>query len=184
MKKDRKRVCPLEKAKKLDSFFRRLIHNPKKIFGKYVKEDMTVLDIGCGPGLFAIELANIVKDGKVIAADLQQGMLDILKKKIAGKEIEKTIELHKCDDDKIGISEKVDLVVAFYVVHELPSLENFLGEMKQIMKKDSYMVIAEPKTHVTKKEFEAYIEKAESLGFEFVEKPLILFSRAVVLKNG
>jgi ubiquinone/menaquinone biosynthesis C-methylase UbiE len=37
---------------------------------------MTVLDIGCGPGFFTIDMARMVGDsGRVIAADLQAAML-------------------------------------------------------------------------------------------------------------
>ena len=37
----------------LDTFrIRRLIQNPYKIVGEYVKEGQTVLDLGCGPGFF------------------------------------------------------------------------------------------------------------------------------------
>ena len=64
---------------------------------------MTVLDLGCGPGFFSVALAQIVSDtGKVIAVDLQEGMLQKLKDKIKGTELENRITLHKCEEDKIG----------------------------------------------------------------------------------
>jgi len=47
-----KHVCPVESAKGLDNFFRKLVQNPKKILKDYVKKGMTVLDVGCGPGFF------------------------------------------------------------------------------------------------------------------------------------
>ena len=55
---------------------------------------MLVLDIGCGPGLFSFEMAQM--GAHVIAADLQQEMLDKLKNKIKGLEIEKNIKIVKC----------------------------------------------------------------------------------------
>jgi 2-polyprenyl-3-methyl-5-hydroxy-6-metoxy-1,4-benzoquinol methylase len=51
------RVCPVEKAKHLDSFFRKILQNPQKILRKYINKGMTVLDFGCGPGFFTIEIA-------------------------------------------------------------------------------------------------------------------------------
>ena len=45
-----KRVCPVEIADGLDNRVRRLLQNPQRILGNYVKEGMTALDLGCGPG--------------------------------------------------------------------------------------------------------------------------------------
>ncbi|MCX6138897.1 MAG: methyltransferase domain-containing protein, partial [Ignavibacteriales bacterium] len=76
MDSERNRVCPVEYANSLDSKIRKWLQNPKKILAPYVQEGMTVLDIGCGPGFFSIEMAKMVgKTGKVISADLQEGML-------------------------------------------------------------------------------------------------------------
>jgi len=79
-----KRVCPVEHAGSLDNIFRKWLHNPDKLLKNYVKDGITALDVGCGPGLFSIEMAAMVgKNGRVIAADLQEGMLKKLKNKIS-----------------------------------------------------------------------------------------------------
>ena len=71
-----KYVCPAALAGSLDNRIRRWFQNPQKILSPYIKEGMTVLDIGCGPGFFSVEIAHLVgKTGRVIAADLQEGML-------------------------------------------------------------------------------------------------------------
>jgi cyclopropane fatty-acyl-phospholipid synthase-like methyltransferase len=44
---------------------RRLLHNPEKILGPYVKPGMTVMDVGCGMGFCSIAMAKMVgEDGK------------------------------------------------------------------------------------------------------------------------
>jgi len=92
----KKRICPVEKASGLDNKIRRIFQNPQKILGRYIKDGMTILDLGCGPGFFSVEIAKMIgKSGKVIAADLQEGMLQKLRNKIKGTEIEKRIKLHK-----------------------------------------------------------------------------------------
>ena len=54
--------------------------------GLGVAEGMTVLDAGCGPGRVTLPLAKAVgADGKVIAVDLQQGMLDVVQRKAQQK---------------------------------------------------------------------------------------------------
>ena len=179
-----KHVCPVESAKGLDNFFRKLVQNPKKILKDYVKEGMTVLDVGCGPGFFSVEIADMVgASGKVIAADLQQGMLDKIKNKIKGTEIENIIELHKCEVDRIDISTKVDLVLAFYMVHEVPDQDKFLKEMYSILKPNGTLFIVEPSFHVSKKAFEETVNRAGAIGFSQVKKPGMILSKAVVLKK-
>jgi len=86
-----------------------------------MQEGMTVLDLGCGPGFFSIEIAKMLQgSGKVIAADLQDGMLEKVFAKIKGTELEQRIETHKCEDTRIGVTENVDFVLLFYMIHEVP----------------------------------------------------------------
>ncbi len=121
--------------------------------------------------------------GRVIAADLQEGMLQILKKKIKGTNLEKIIELHKCEDKRIGISEKVDFILAFYMVHELPDKDKFFEEVRSLLKEDGLLLIVEPNFHVSKKEFNKMLESLIGLGFEIIDRPKIFFSRTVLVKK-
>ncbi|MBN1940722.1 MAG: class I SAM-dependent methyltransferase [Candidatus Diapherotrites archaeon] len=183
MDKESKRVCPVEHAGSLESRFRRLLHNPKKILSPHVKPGMSALDFGCGPGLFALEMAKLVgSEGKVVAADLQQEMLDRLKAKLAGTELESTIKLHKTSENKIGLNEKFDFILAFYVVHETPNTENFFREIKSLMKPNAKFLVVEPNFHVSKKEFEETLSIANSVGLKLVEQPKIFLSRSALLQ--
>lgn len=178
-------VCPVEKAGGLDSGIRKIVQSPRKILGNYAREGMTVLDLGCGPGFFSVEMAKMVgASGKVIAVDLQEGMLQKLKNKIQGTEIEKRIKLHKCDGYKIGITEKVDLVLAFYMFHEVPDQKKFLEEIKSMLKPNGEVFIVEPKFfHVSKQAFEETMNMAKEIGFTPIERPKVFLSRAVVLRK-
>jgi len=183
--KDKNRVCPVERAGSLDSRIRRLYQNPKRMLKKYVRSGMTVLDLGCGPGFFSTAMAEMVgESGLVIAADLQQGMLSKLKDKIKGTGIERTILLHRTSEDKIGISKRVDLVLAFYILHEIPDQGSTMKEIRSILKPNGIFFLVEPKYfHVSKEEFEESVNKALKLGFSVVERPRIFLGRAVVLKK-
>lgn len=87
---ERHRVCPVEKAAKLERGLRKIFHNPRYLLRGSLSKGMKVLDFGCGPGFFSIEMARIVGEkGKIIAADLQQGMLNILREKIKKKKYKK-----------------------------------------------------------------------------------------------
>jgi ubiquinone/menaquinone biosynthesis C-methylase UbiE len=178
------RICPVELSWSLDIRFRRWIQNPQKILNPYIKEGMTVLDIGCGPGFFSIDIAQMVgKSGRVIAADLQEGMLQKLRAKIKGTDLEERITLHKSTEAKIGVTEKVDFALAFYMVHEIPNQKEFFIEIASILKPTGQMLIVEPPFHVSKKEFEETIQKAQYAGLVSIERPNVLFSKTVILNR-
>ena len=60
-KKGRKaHTCPVEMAGSLDFRLRRQFQNPQKILAPYIREGMTALDMGCGPGFFSIDMAQMV----------------------------------------------------------------------------------------------------------------------------
>lgn len=121
--------------------------------------------------------------GKIIAADLQQGMLDLVRKKIKGTNIESRIELHKCEEDRIGITEKVDLVLAFIMIHEVRNKEKLFCEIKSILKPHGRFYIIELKMHPPRKDFEETVRIAREIGFGEIERPKFLLSRAILLEK-
>ena len=178
------RVCPVERAANLDNRIRRWFQNPQKILGPYIEEGMTVLDIGCGPGFFSIDMAQLVgKTGRVIASDLQEGMLHKLGDKIHGTELENRITLHKCEENKIGVSEKIDFVLAFYMVHEVPNQKEFFNEIRVMLNPKGQVLIVEPPFHVSKRMFKETIRKAQDSRFTPVEGPKIILNKTVILKK-
>jgi len=145
---------------------------------------MTVLDIGCGPGYFSLDMARMVgKSGRVIASDLQEGMLQKLRNKIQGTELEERIILHKSEENTIGVEEHVDFILAFYMVHEIPHQDVFFREIESILKTNGLILIVEPPFHVSKEGFNQTVRKAQEAGLIAGEGPKILFSRTVILKK-
>jgi len=180
--RDRPYVCPAELSGSLDTIFRRLLHNPRKILVPYISVGMTVLDLGCGPGYFTVELARLVgQGGRVIAADLQQKMLEKMTGKIRGTGLEKIVEAHLCQSDRIGINRKVDFILAFWMVHEVPDQQRMFAEMKSLLNPGGRIWIIEPKIHVNKKSFINMVARLESAGLEITERPKISISRTVLI---
>ena len=144
---------------------------------------MTVLDVGCGPGFFSIELAKLVGEGgSVIAADLQQGMLDRLRDKIKGSALEHSISLVKCEHDSLNVREPVDFILSFYMVHEVPKKETFFKQLAPLLKDTGRYLIVEPKLfHVSRKEFQATLSIAQHLGFEVQQGPRLVASWSAIL---
>jgi len=184
MKDRRNRICPVEKAGSLDTTFRRILQNPGKILEPYIKEGMTVLDFGCGPGYFTIDMAKMVgKTGQVFAVDLQEGMIQKLKDKIQGTELEKRIILHKSEIGKMGLSEMVEFVLAFYVLHEISNQESLFKELLSILKPNGKVLIVEPPFHVSKAAFTKTVKRAKDAGFITEKGPRIILSKTVILKK-
>jgi ubiquinone/menaquinone biosynthesis C-methylase UbiE len=178
------RVCPVELAGGLDNSIRRSLQNPQKILKPYIKEEMTVLDFGCGPGFFTIEIAKMLGGGgKVIAADLQDGMLEKVKNKVKGTRLEQIIHLHKCESDKISVTEKVDFILCFYVVHEVPDKKRLFDEFNNLLKTNGKILIIEPNFHVSKNAFNDMLGIMENSGLKIIERPKSFMNRAVLAEK-
>ena len=178
------RVCPVERAKGLDNFIRKYLQNPTKLLGPYIQPDMTFLDLGCGPGFFTIEVAKMINGkGKVIATDLQDGMLEIVRKKIANTPLEQRVVLNKCSESSINVSEPVDFILAFYMIHEVPDKERLFREMSAILKKNGLLFVIEPKYFVSKREFSKMITIAKEHGFQPVANPRVHFGTTVLMNK-
>jgi ubiquinone/menaquinone biosynthesis C-methylase UbiE len=119
----------------------------------------------------------------VIAADLQAVMLQKLRQKIQGSELQERITLHPCAKDRLGLSAKVDFILAFYMVHEIPDQDGFFAELRSILKPGGRVFIVEPPLHTSRKAFESSIQKARDAGLVVVERPRLFLDKAVILKS-
>nr|WP_321467519.1 class I SAM-dependent methyltransferase [uncultured Desulfobulbus sp.] len=163
-----KKIYPVKKSFILDNRFRRWVHNPRKILGRYIKEGMTVLDIGCGPGFFSLDIAGMVgESGQVIACDNQQGMLHKIQAKIHGTELERRITLHQCQGSSLDVVGQVDFVLAFYMVHEVSNKFGFFQDIRSILNKYGHLFVVEPAFHVSTDAFEESIRMAIKIGLMF-----------------
>jgi ubiquinone/menaquinone biosynthesis C-methylase UbiE len=174
-------VCPWWVAYTFDNPLRKLVHKPQKVLGSYVKEGMTVMDLGCGMGYFSIGMAGLVgSTGKVIAVDLQQKMLNIMIKRARRAGLAGRIIPHLGRADAIAIDE-ADFILAFWMVHEVPDQEKFFKHLKTLLLSEGKILIAEPTMHVTAENFKRSLDIAQSCGLQCIEKPDIRFSHAALL---
>ena len=184
MDNKKSRICPVEHAGILDLKLRRWVQNPQKILAPYIEEGMTILELGCGPGFFTLDMAHMVgATGRVIAADLQQSMLDKIRLKIKDSELEGRITLHTCEKNKIGISDQIDFVLLFYMVHEVSEKELLFGEIESLLNKNGSILIVEPPFHVSQKAFEEMISIAEGAGLRIVDRSKLFLSKTALLKK-
>lgn len=144
---------------------------------------MTVLDLGCGTGYFTLEIAKLLNNhGKVIAADVQEGMLELLKQKLQNNTLQRLIEIHHSPENTICLAERVDFILAFYSFHEMKYPDHIIRDLTRIIKPETKILISEQKFHVSKNTFHIIIKKMENNGFEICERPVIFLSRTVIMK--
>ena len=174
-------VCPRWLCFTFDNVFRKLIHNPYKILYPYIKKGNTVLDIGPGIGYFTIPMAKMVGDkGRVIAVDIQREMLSAIRKRAKRAGMLSRVSLQLASSDSLGVKVRTDFILAFWMVHEIPDKKRFFSQTYSILKKSGRFLLAEPKMHVSKKEFEQIINYARKTGFSMEKSTDIFLSRSVL----
>jgi len=67
------------------------------------------------------------------------------------------------------------------MVHEVPDQEKFFNHLKILLGSDGKILIAEPKMPVTAEALKRTLDTAQSCGLQYIEKPDIRFSHAVLL---
>lgn len=179
------RVCPWWLGYFLATPLRRLYQDPHSIVSPWVSEGMTVLEPGPGMGFFTLELARRVgPSGRVIAVDVQPKMLEALVRRARRAGLHERIETRLAKGRSLGVEDlrgKVGFVLAFAVVHELPSPEAFLAEAYGSLEEGGRMLVAEPKHHVSAAEMAATVALAERAGFSNEGTPSIRGSRSALL---
>lgn len=177
-------VCPARIASLLDTPVRRLLQKPERILAPYVRHGMTVLDLGCGPGFFSLQLAHLVgPNGQVIACDVQPEMLRKVESKLRGSGLENRVRMHLCRKDSLGIAEKIDFVFAFYMMHEVSDQPRLLNELAEILQPSGQILIVEPPLHVSRRAFTQLLGMADAAGWQVLPGPKLWPNQSAVLRG-
>ncbi len=180
-------VCPWWMGYLLASPIRRLFQDPAKILAPYVKPGMTVIEPGPGMGFFTLELARRVgPEGRVVVADVQPRMLKVLERRAARAGVRSRIETRLASGSSLGADDlvgRVDFVLAFAVVHEMPDIALFFAQTGALMKKGGRVLLAEPRGHVKVDLFEEELKAAARNGLRPAGNPPIWGSHTAVLEK-
>lgn len=109
-----------------------------------IQRDQTVADIGAGSGYYTVRMAaEVGPRGKVFATDIQPGMLDILRRRVArdGLTNVETV-LGQPDDPKLP-ADTLDLALMVDVYHELEAPQVFVRRLRSALKKTGRLVLLE-----------------------------------------
>jgi ubiquinone/menaquinone biosynthesis C-methylase UbiE len=181
------RVCPWWLGYLLLGPIRRLLHDPSPILAPYLHEGMTVLEPGPGMGFFTLELARRVgRTGRVIVIDVQPKMIERLKRRAANANLAERIDARVARPDSMqldGLDSRVDFILAFAVVHEMPDAAVFFAEAAATMKPGVRMLVAEPSGQVSGAQFDTELEMAQRAGLEVEARPPIRRTRTALLRK-
>ena len=178
-------VCPWWIGYWLASPIRKLFHNPRLILEPFVHEGMTVYEPGPGMGFFTLEMARMVgKGGLVVAVDIQTRMIENLARKAQRQGLSGRVDLRLANPTGMGINDltgKVDFVLAFAVVHELPDAGLFFKESFAVLKSGGKLLFSEPSNHIEQSEFDKSLDYARRAGFKVESMPTIRSNQTAVL---
>ena len=105
---------------------------------------LDVLEIGCGTGILSFNIAPYVR--QVVAIDAAEGMIDVLKQKLAQEGVAKNIVpvavlLEDPEDEALPAAQdgkggrmKFDLILSHLVLHHIPDLQGVLKTMLGCLK--------------------------------------------------
>jgi ubiquinone/menaquinone biosynthesis C-methylase UbiE len=174
----------------MDNFLRRLIAPPEKKISKFATAGRVTADIGCGPGYFAIPMAERVgAKGKVYAADADPKSIDALKAKIGARGLQNTVEAQTTSAADLSFipDQTVDFAFASGVLCCMKDHKGAIAEIKRILKPDGLCYLSVTKLFrkqdpraVPKREWDQILE-----GFEIKETHDGVMNRSAIvcLKN-
>jgi len=181
------KVCPVWVGYFLASPVRKLFQNPDKILSPYIENGMTVLEIGCAMGFFSLPTAQMVgPNGKVICVDIQEKMIQSLRKRALRNGVSERIETRICTQNSLELddmTETIDFAFAIAVAHEIPDVSGFFSEIYKTLKPGHKFLVIEPKGHISAEEFEKTVCIAKEIRFTVIDRPKACSDRVVVLKK-
>jgi len=109
-----------------------------------LQKGAAVADVGAGSGYITEKLSKKVGPmGRVYATDIQQGMIDLLNKRIAKRRLTNVTPVLSTQDDPRLPIEALDLVIMVDVYHELSQPQLMLRHIKASLKPGGRLVLLE-----------------------------------------
>ena len=109
-----------------------------------IRPGAVVADVGAGSGYITERLSAIVgPGGHVYANDIQQGMIDLLRRRIAAARLTNVTPILAAPDDPKLPDNSLDLVIMVDVYHELGAPQAVLAHIHRALRADGRLVLIE-----------------------------------------
>ncbi len=153
---------PFQRKKELVR--KRLLKYTRKAFHTLPKLDRPrILDAGCGTGVPTMELAKL-SNGEITALDIDQTLLDILKRKIKRAGLSDRVKAINCSiSDMAFPEESFDIIWAEGSILAI-GFERGLHEWKRFLKQNGYLMVHDEEGNIAEK-----IEQISNYGYELID---------------
>jgi ubiquinone/menaquinone biosynthesis C-methylase UbiE len=149
-----------------------------------IAEGSVVADLGAGSGWFTVRLAQRVRpNGKVYAEDIQPQMVEVIKRRRARENLERTIEVRLGTAEDLRLPENsLDAALICDAYHEMEQPIALLRNAARALKKDGRLAIIEftkagggpgPELEF-RVDPERVIREAEAAGLRLIARPNFL----------
>ncbi len=108
-----------------------------------LEADTVVADIGAGTGYFSFRIAERVPEGKVLAVDIQQEMLDLVESRKAALQVDNVETVLGSERDPGLAPGSVDLVLLVDAYHEFSFPREMGLAMARALRSDGRLVLIE-----------------------------------------
>ena len=107
-----------------------------------IKEGMTVVDYGCGPGRYTVRLARLVGEkGRIYAVDIHKLAIAAVKRKKEKERLKNVAPILANGYDSTLPENVADVVCAIDMFFAIKNPTEFLRELRRIAKPDGLLVI-------------------------------------------
>lgn len=110
-----------------------------------LRADAVVGDLGCGPGIFALAIANACPRGIVYASDVEPAQLDRVREHVAATGLRHIVPVLASADDPHFPPGRLDLVFVGDTYHHLPDRVAYLRRLATTLKPGAILAILEYK---------------------------------------
>jgi ubiquinone/menaquinone biosynthesis C-methylase UbiE len=109
-----------------------------------IKNGDIVADIGAGSGYFTVLFSKRVGDsGKIFAVDIEKGMIEYLEKRAKREGFNNIDFILAKPDDPLLEKSSVDLIFICDTYHHIEKRDNYLKNLRGVLKKDGRLVIVD-----------------------------------------
>jgi len=175
-------VCPSWLSFVLYNPIRKALTNREKVLAESgITAGSVVLEVGAGNGFFTEIIAGTAK--KVYAVELQEGMVDKLKRRVAG--CAGRVEIIRSDISDLDLPAGfADVAFLYYAFHEIERKEAGVKKIAGAVKAGGVLSIYEPVLEVGREAMDETRVAFESAGFRTEVRRDTLLTRFLRMRRG
>ncbi len=174
-------VCPSWLSFILYNPLRKIVTDRSRVLDEScINPESVVLEVGAGNGFFTEAIAERAK--KVIAVELQQGMVRKLRKRV--HRFAEAVEIVMEDVSISELSHDIaDVCLLYYSFHEIARKNEAAVTIAKTVRCGGVVSIYEPSIEVNRKQMEASVSLFRYQGFRLEHSHETLFSRFARLRR-